>query len=213
MAAETGPSPSQHNEGPGSSSVLPSNRLRSVGLVDIASAGFAAVGTDVRIFDLTRITAPQQISLGSHVVVDDFVFLQGGQGLEIGDYVHVASFASILGGGEGRIGSFTGIAPGARVFTGTDVADGSGLIGPSVPAELRAIERTRTELGEHVFICANAVVLPGVTIGIGAVVGAGGVVTGDLEPWTINVGAPARAVKKRPAKRILEYARRLELQD
>ena len=184
-----------------------------MGLIDASSAGFAAVGDDVRIFDLTRITAPEQISLGSHIVVDDFVFLQGGEGLDIGDYVHVASFAGISGGGKGVVGAFTGIASGARVFTGTDLADGSGLIGPGVPPELRAIERMRTELGRHVFICANAVVLAGVTIGAGAVVGAGGVVTQDLEAWTINVGCPARPVKDRPSKTILEHARSLGFED
>jgi acetyltransferase-like isoleucine patch superfamily enzyme len=184
-----------------------------MGLIDMSAAGFAAVGDDIRIFDMTRITTPEQISLGSHIVVDDFVFLQGGQGLEIGDYVHVASFASISGGGKGVVGAFVGIASGARIFTGTDLADGSGLIGPGVPSELRAIERMHTELGKHVFICANAVVLAGVTIGTGAVVGAGGVVTDDLEPWTINVGCPARPVKSRPSKTILEYARRLGIED
>jgi acetyltransferase-like isoleucine patch superfamily enzyme len=178
-----------------------------MGLIDISAAGFAAAGDENRIFDLTRITAPEQISLGSHIVVDDFVFLQGGRGLEIGDYVHIASFASISGGGEGVVGAFSGIASGARVFTGSDLADGSGLIGPSVPSELRAIERARTELGEHAFICANAVVLAGLTVGTGAVVGAGAVATEDLEPWTINVGCPARPVKMRPSKTILEYAR------
>jgi galactoside O-acetyltransferase len=182
-----------------------------MGLIDISRAGFASVGEDIRIFDMTRITAPEQMSLGSHIVVDDFVFLQGGQGLELGDYVHVASFASISGGGKGRVGAFTGIASGARVFTGTDLADGSGLIGPGVPPELRAIERRSTELGRHVFVCANAVVLAGVTIGTGAVVGAGGVATEDLEPWTINVGCPARPVKTRPSKKILEYAQSLDI--
>jgi acetyltransferase-like isoleucine patch superfamily enzyme len=167
------------------------------------------VGGDVRIYGLTRITAPERISVGSHVVVDDFVFLQGGSGLEIGDYVHIASFASVSGGGYGVIGAFCGIASGARVFTGSDLADGSGLIGPGVPAELRAIERGTTSLGEHAFVCANAVVLAGLSVGEGAVLGAGAVATRDLEPWTINVGAPAKPVGDRPRETILDYASRL----
>jgi acetyltransferase-like isoleucine patch superfamily enzyme len=194
-------------------SASPRLHCRPMGLIDISAVGFAAMGEDIRIFDLTRITAPEQITLGSHIVVDDFVFLQGGQGLEIGNYVHVASFASISGGGEGVVGAFAGIASGARVFTGTDLADGSGLIGPGVPYELRAIERTRTEIGEHAFVGANAVVLAGVTIGAGAVVGAGGVATEDIAPWTINVGCPARPVKSRPSETILDYARRLGASD
>lgn len=187
--------------------------LAPVGLIDISAVGFAAVGADVRIYDLSRITGPERISLGSHIVVDDFVFLQGGQGLEIGDYAHVSSFASVSGGGEGVVGAFVGISSGARVFTGTDLADGSGLIGPGVPSELRAVERVRTVIGEHAFVGANAVVLAGLTIGAGAVLGAGGVATKDLEPWTINVGVPARPVKSRPSATILEEARRLTAGD
>jgi galactoside O-acetyltransferase len=178
-------------------------------LLDTSTLGFARVGDDVRIYDWTRITACEQISIGSHVVIDDFVFLQGGQGLDIGSYAHIASFASVLGGGVGVIGPFCGIASGARVFTGTDLGDGSGLIGPGVPPELRAVERSRTEVGAHAFVGANAVVLPGVTIGEGAVVGAGGVVTADVEPWTINVGTPCRPIKRRESEVILELARTL----
>lgn len=153
--------------------------------------------------------APERISIGDNVVVDDFVFLQGGVGLEIGSYVHVASFASVTGGGEGVIGNFCGVASGARILTGSDLADGSGLIGPSVPPEMRAVERMRTVLHEHAFVGANAVVLPGVTVGAGAVLAAGAVATRDLEPWTIYAGSPARPVKERPSETILAHARSL----
>jgi galactoside O-acetyltransferase len=181
--------------------------------MDATTMGFADVGDYVRIFELARITAPERISLGSHIVVDDFVFVQGGRGLEIGSYVHVASFASITGGGVGAIGAFTNISSGARVFTGTDLADGTGLIGPGVPLELRAVERSHADLGQHVFLGANSVVLAGVKVGTGAVVGAGGVVTKELEPWTINVGCPCRPIKQRPSKKILELARRLGVEE
>jgi len=40
--------------------------------------------------------------------------------------------------------------------------------------------------------------LPGVTIGRGAVVAAGAVVTGSVEPYTVVAGIPARAIKTIP---------------
>jgi carbonic anhydrase/acetyltransferase-like protein (isoleucine patch superfamily) len=45
-----------------------------------------------------------------------------------------------------------------------------------------------------------SIVLPGVTIGEGAVVGAGSVVTKDVEPWTVVGGNPAKFIKKRELK-------------
>ena len=91
-------------------------------------------------------------------------------------------------------------------MTGTDLADGSGLIGPTVAAEVRAVHRGSVTVGEHAFVGTNVVVHPDVTIGTGAVVGSGSVVTRDVEPWTINIGAPARPVKERPRETILRLA-------
>lgn len=53
-------------------------------------------------------------------------------------------------------------------------------------------------IGDRVWIAYRAIILPGVTIGEGAVVGAGSVVTKDVEPYTIVAGNPARFIRKRP---------------
>lgn len=50
---------------------------------------------------------------------------------------------------------------------------------------------------DYVWIGAAAIILPGVTIGEGAVVGAGAVVTKDLPPYTIAAGNPARIIGHR----------------
>lgn len=52
-------------------------------------------------------------------------------------------------------------------------------------------------IGDNCWIAARAMVLPGVTIGEGAVVGACAVVAKDVQPWTVSVGNPARVVGKR----------------
>lgn len=49
----------------------------------------------------------------------------------------------------------------------------------------------KTVIGNNVFLGANAVVLPGVTIGDGAIIGAGSVVTKDIPPFTVYAGNPA----------------------
>ena len=51
-------------------------------------------------------------------------------------------------------------------------------------------------IGERVWIGSNSVILPGVTIGSWAVVGAGSVVTRDVEPYTVVGGVPAKEIRK-----------------
>ncbi len=50
---------------------------------------------------------------------------------------------------------------------------------------------------DHVWIAYRAIILPGITVGEGAVVGAGAVVTKNVEPYTIVAGNPARVLKHR----------------
>lgn len=58
------------------------------------------------------------------------------------------------------------------------------------------IEKKPIVIGPHVWIGARCIILKGVTIGEGAVVGAGSVVTKDVEPFTVVAGNPARFIKK-----------------
>lgn len=53
-------------------------------------------------------------------------------------------------------------------------------------------------LNDGCWIGFNVIILPGVTIGRGAVVGAGSVVTRDVPPWSLAAGNPARIVKELP---------------
>jgi len=57
--------------------------------------------------------------------------------------------------------------------------------------------RGRIVMGDYSFVAANAIVLPNITIGEGAVVAAGAVVTKSVLPWTIVAGVPARLIGER----------------
>lgn len=52
-------------------------------------------------------------------------------------------------------------------------------------------------IGSNAWVAGWSLILPGVTIGEGAVVAAGAVVTKDVEPWTVVGGNPAKVIKKR----------------
>jgi acetyltransferase-like isoleucine patch superfamily enzyme len=53
-------------------------------------------------------------------------------------------------------------------------------------------------IGDYVWLGPRCIILPGVTIGEGAVVAAGSVVTKDVEPYTLTAGVPARKIAERP---------------
>ena len=146
---------------------------------------FRALGTDVTVYEGVRIIDPEHTVLGSHVIIDDFVFLGTHQDLVIGNYVHIAGHSSITGGGCCVMCDFSGLSGGVRVITGSDDFLGGGLTNPTVPAELRAVRRGTVLIGAHAIIGANAVILPDVKVAEGAAVGAGSVVTKDLEPWGV----------------------------
>lgn len=60
------------------------------------------------------------------------------------------------------------------------------------------------------YIGAQCIILPGVTIGESAVIGAGSVVTGDISPYTVAMGAPACAVREFSREEVAEIKRFIE---
>jgi len=61
------------------------------------------------------------------------------------------------------------------------------------------VERKPVEIHSKAWIGFNAIILKGVTIGEGAIVGAGSVVTKDVPPYTIVAGNPAKVIREIPA--------------
>lgn len=63
-----------------------------------------------------------------------------------------------------------------------------------------AMATAPVRIGNDVWIGARAIILPGLSIGEGAIIGAGAVVTKDVPPYAICAGNPARVIKYRTAK-------------
>jgi acetyltransferase-like isoleucine patch superfamily enzyme len=164
---------------------------------------FKAFGEGAKIWPLAQILRPECISIGRSSMIDDFVFLSGAEETSIGAFVHIASHTSIAGGGRFFMGDFSGLSGGVRIYTGNEDYLGGCLTNPTVPAPFRTATRSFVTIHKHALIGANAVVLPGVTIGEGAVIGALSLVSRDVMPWTVNVGTPAKAVRDRPRDKIL----------
>jgi acetyltransferase-like isoleucine patch superfamily enzyme len=77
---------------------------------------------------------------------------------------------------------------------------------PNVPIREQGITAQGITIEDDVWLAAGAIVLDGVRIGRGSVIGAGAVVTGDIPPYSIAVGSPARVVKDRREAQSVERA-------
>jgi acetyltransferase-like isoleucine patch superfamily enzyme len=140
------------------------------------------------IYPLARIIGRENITFGDPVIVDDFALVVARDPISVGNHVHLAAYSSITGGQRVDIGDFSAVSQGARILTGTDDFTGWGFGNSTVPGEFRNATRAPVSIGRFCIVGANAVVLPGVTVGEGATIGAGTVVTRDLAPWGVYLG-------------------------
>ncbi len=109
--------------------------------------------------------------------------------VRIGDNVAIGNYAVIQ---HCDIGSYALIGDGSQLLSGSkyhycDRTD--------VPIALQGGRLRRIEIGDDCWIGVKTVVMA--SIGHGCIVGAGSVVTRELEPWSVAVGSPARVVKMR----------------
>lgn len=138
--------------------------------------------------------------------IDSFVKIEGGLGVTVGEFVHIASFSHInVGGGKVVIEDHATCSSGVCVGSGTP--DWSYLyVSAAEPQEYHHTFRCLTYIGPYAALFMGAVVVPGVTIGEGAIVKPGSLVKDDVPPWRIVEGNPARIVGTRKvSSRELEY--------
>lgn len=163
----------------------------------IDQLGFASVGTDVAISDRCSIYGAGSISIGDHVRIDDFAILTAREPVVIGSHVHIAAFAFLSGQFGIILEDFVGVSPRATLLSGNDDFSGQWLPGPLAPEELRNVRGGCLHLGRHSIVGAHSVILPGVSFGEGAVVGALSLVKEPLGAWGIYGGVPARLIRPR----------------
>ena len=133
---------------------------------------FKKIGRDCLLDYKTYFRYPSLISLGDKVTINR-------------DCALYASY--MVRGVEIKIGNNVALSPHVRIFTATH--DYASLDLDDTAASV-IIE-------DYAWIGGGAILLPGVTIGEGAVVGAGSVVSKSVPPYSVAVGNPARVIKKR----------------
>jgi len=125
--------------------------------------------------------------IGSNVHIYNSAAIYFPWNLEIGDWSAVGEHAYIYNLGYVRIGKHVTISQRVHLCAGTH-----DHTHPALP-----LLKLPITVEDQAWICADAYVGPGVTVGEGAVVGARAVVVKDVLPWQIVAGNPARFIKKR----------------
>ena len=171
-------------------------RARSYGTGRFDRSEFAAIGDKVVIEAGVLVFKPDRIRIGSNVYIGHNAILRAydKNDLVIGDNTWIGQGCYLNSAGGLEIGARVGIGPCVKVMTSRH-----GEEGHSVPVLMCDLEFARVVIEEDSDIGIGAIILPGVTVGKGSIVGAGAVVTRDVEPYAVVAGVPARKLGERPA--------------
>lgn len=149
-------------------------------------------GRGSKIYGSVRMDTPpyRKFSLGRHSVVESFCCINNAVGdVIIGDHTRIGIHNTIIG--PVGIGNHVNLAQGITV-----TALNHNFTDTSKRIDEQGISTKQVTIGDDVWIGANAVILPGVTIGRHVVVAAGAVVTKDVPDNCIVGGVPAKVIKQ-----------------
>jgi len=149
-------------------------------------------GKHAVIYRSARMDTPpyRKFWLGDYSVIESFCCINNAVGdVIIGDHTRVGLHNTIIG--PVTIGSHVNLAQGITVTALNHNFEES-----SKRIDEQGVTTKPVIIGNDIWIGANAVLLPGVTIGDHSVVAAGAVVTKDVPPHSLVAGVPAKIIKK-----------------
>ena len=132
----------------------------------------------------------RKFSLGDYSVVESFSCINNAVGdVLIGDHTRIGLHNTIIG--PVKIGDNVNLAQGITV-----TALNHNFNDPSKRIDEQGVSTNAVTIGNDIWIGANAVILPGVSIDNHSVVAAGAVVTKDVPAHTLVAGVPAKVIKE-----------------
>ena len=132
----------------------------------------------------------RKFSLGDYSVIESFACINNAVGdVIIGDYTRIGLHNTIIG--PVTIGNHVNLAQGITV-----TALNHNFADPNKRIDEQGVSTTPVVIEDDIWIGANAVILPGVTIGHHSVVAAGAVVTKNVPPHSLVAGVPAKVIKQ-----------------
>ena len=132
----------------------------------------------------------RKFSLGDYSVVESFACINNAVGdVLIGDHTRIGLHNTIIG--PVKIGNHVNLAQGITVTALNHNFDDT-----NKRIDEQGVNTKAVTIEDDVWIGANAVILPGATIGNHCVVAAGAVVTKDVPPHSLVAGVPAKVIKQ-----------------
>jgi dTDP-4-amino-4,6-dideoxy-D-glucose acyltransferase len=176
---------------------------------DLADFGFKSLGRNIMISSDARVYGAHNISIGNNVRIDDFTILAAVNGsIDIGNYVFIAR-NSHLGGALGiELHDFSSMAANTVIYSASDDYSGEAMTAQAVPQKYTRFRGGKVVFGRHVIVGSSSTIVGPAVLGEGCSVGAMSLITKDLEPWGVYIGAPARRIKERK-KDLLDMEKRL----
>jgi len=132
-------------------------------------------GKRLRVYGKVTILNKKNVTIGSGCSLNHGVLIQGNSKIVIGNYVTLSQNVMILDAG----------------LVEEDIAAGM---------ERKRHTASPVTIGDHAWIGAGSIILPGVTIGQQAIVAAGAVVTKNVPPRCVSAGVPAKCIRRIGAK-------------
>ncbi|MEZ4339308.1 MAG: acyltransferase [Sandaracinaceae bacterium] len=157
-------------------------------------ADLAACGEGCVFEEGVLVFHPDRVWIGDGVYVGHQAILKGYHAgdLRIGDGTWIGQQCFFHAAGDLTIGRNVGVGPAVKIITSAHEEAGR-----DVPILHAPIRFAAVVIEDDADLGVGAIVLPGVTIGRGAQVGAGAVVTRDVPPYAVVAGNPARVLRER----------------
>ena len=167
--------------------------VRIARLVELRAAG-VALGPGVQVYGKVRVQGTGRVELGREGNLYDGVVLETrGEGrIVVGDHfvlnqgAILCAMAEIIMGTHVLVGEYVSIRDNDHEFEGGLEKDGGFVSSP-------------IRIGDQVWIGRGCCITRGVTIGEKCVIGANSVVTKDIPPRSLAVGAPAKVIRSLPS--------------
>lgn len=170
-------------------------KFRTHGDGEFDLTAFRKLGRDVIFEKGVLVFHPENIEIGDNVYVGHNVYLKGYYKnlMKIGSNTWIGQGCFLHSGGGLTIGNNVGVGPCVKIMTHhhSEPED------YRIPILFCEQEYKEVIIEDDCDIGIGAVILPGVRIGKGCLIGAGAVVTKDIEEYSVVAGVPAKVLRKR----------------